>query len=333
MTKTAFPTVPLESLTPANIGHADNEWGRKALADYVARRKKYLGRVLAVVDVDGLTVRRGFDDHDYVKRRTVWVWDSTQSTPKITYFVSDEVDNGNTAAASGWAVDATPDVVAASRKWQATVEVTERAEYAASEARKAEDSRLVEAMNALTNPRPRRGQLYEVVGGRKFPKGLRGVLFWAGSNKWGESYGLATSDRKLPNGRNADVIFINPKNLQAVLDDASKKALEDLREQRKQLDSYEQDAYAKTVATIQADLAKAWGVSLNAVVARTVAVVTDEIAAQEKRMNDISENHWACDGPAYSQVERECEARTNAVKRLSRLLKAIKPEVAVAVAA
>jgi hypothetical protein len=65
-------------------------------------------------------------------------------------------------------------------------------------------------------PEMKRGQVWEVVSGRKYPIGARGRVFWWGKNRWGVTVGLATTDRKDANGKNRDVIFVAYGNLRFV---------------------------------------------------------------------------------------------------------------------
>lgn len=70
--------------------------------------------------------------------------------------------------------------------------------------------------NRITTPSITKGQTYRVVGGRKFPKGKMGKVFWAGQNKYGWSIGLAWSDKKDATGKFTDVGFVSTQNLEYV---------------------------------------------------------------------------------------------------------------------
>ena len=73
--------------------------------------------------------------------------------------------------------------------------------------------------NRITTPSITKGQTYRVVGGRKFPKGKVGKVFWNGQNKYGWSIGLAWSDKKDATGKFTDVGFVSTQNLEYVPND------------------------------------------------------------------------------------------------------------------
>ena len=73
--------------------------------------------------------------------------------------------------------------------------------------------------NRITTPSITKGQTYRVVGGRKFPKGKMGKVFWNGQNKYGWSIGLAWSDKKDATGKFTDVGFVSTQNLEYVPND------------------------------------------------------------------------------------------------------------------
>lgn len=73
--------------------------------------------------------------------------------------------------------------------------------------------------NRITTPSIVKGQTYRVVGGRKFPKGKVGKVFWNGQNKYGWSIGLAWSDKKDATGKFTDVGFVSTQNLEYVPND------------------------------------------------------------------------------------------------------------------
>ena len=315
-------TVPLASITAANIGVSSGGYGDKILNEYCDKRRKYLGKVLEVTDVHQ-SEQVMSDIWEMVVNRTVTVWDGA----KATTFVSDRVTTDVGTAASAWEVDATKETVTAYRRWLVLKAAPSQAAYAAKECRSRHEASVREERASLLRPAPRRGQLYEVVDGRKYPHGLRGVLFWSGSNKWGESYGLATSDRKLPNGRNADVIFVNPKNLKFIGGDEVDAKVEEVngRLDHAVLAAYEDSEYKRLLLKEYEALATKWGISLETLVNRTVQVVTEEIAAENKRIDYITQDSWACDGPAYKQVQDEYEMRKTVIEKFERLLKAVAP--------
>lgn len=209
-----LPIVDLTALTAENIGErSDNEYGRQRLAEYVSRRKGYIGRVIAVSDSEKYE-SRGYDDGDTVYRRTVTVWDGEKGVT----FDSDVVLYRN-GRATAWDVDASPEVAAEYYKWYLSVELPRLAavEAAAEKGRILRDLDAVEA-SITAAPALARGQTYKVVRGRKVPIGTTGKVFWWGDKGWGMSVGMNTSDRKDARGKNLDVVFVALKNLEYVPD-------------------------------------------------------------------------------------------------------------------
>lgn len=209
-----LPVVSLASLTVVNIGENDTEHGRQRLAEYIAKRKRYAGRVVAVSDTEKYE-SRGWDDGDTVYRRAVTVFDGVQAST----FDSDVALYRN-GRATAWDVDATPEVLAEYYKWYLSVELPRLAavESAAEKGRILRD--LYERERGIaTAPALARGQTYKVVRGRKVPIGTTGKVFWWGDkNGWGMCVGMNTSDRKDAKGKNLDVVFVALKNLEYVPD-------------------------------------------------------------------------------------------------------------------
>lgn len=324
MSKTLFKSIPLASLArPEQLGYPDEAYGWRKFNDYYAERKKYLGKVLQVSDSEGYH-STGWDDGYHETSRTALVWDSQTGTAKsiVTDVAS---DRSNRSMVSAWEVDATPETVAAYRKWAVMKSAPELADFRAKEARAKYIATLRDERAAIEGGSLRRGDLYEVVAGRKYPLGLRGKVFWVGSNKWGQSVGLTTSDRKLPNGRNADVIFISPKNLMKVLTEDEAKRVEGIKADLAKADEVEKEAYREYLLKQYEEYAAAWGVSVDAILKRTEQVLTEEITSLRARAKDIGTNHWACDGPAYTQVERECESIDRKIRVYKRVLEALAP--------
>jgi hypothetical protein len=112
-------------------------------------------------------------------------------------------------------VDATPEVVAEWNAWKAAKEAR------ANEARllRAEMDRQRELVA------PKKGRMVEVVKGRKVPVGTAGLVFWEGTDNYGNAkLGLATSNRKtIRNGREsyADVVWVAASNCRAFMDQAT----------------------------------------------------------------------------------------------------------------
>lgn len=89
----------------------------------------------------------------------------------------------------------------------------------AEEQRKAAE--LAEQLRAEREARTIRiGKRVKVVRGRKVPVGTTGEVFWMGNNGWGETVGVATSDKKVWRVSKAgkkyqtwrDVVFVASKN-------------------------------------------------------------------------------------------------------------------------
>ncbi|MGH7175619.1 MAG: hypothetical protein ACREGR_04660 [Minisyncoccia bacterium] len=110
-----------------------------------------------------------------------------------------------------WKVDATEDVMARFAEYEVA-----RREREAEEARKREEARQV-AEAEKERRTVRRGKLVRVNRGRKVPKGTEGVCVWVGSGTYGDRVGVATSDRKGPDGRYLDVAWTALSNVDVVL--------------------------------------------------------------------------------------------------------------------
>lgn len=81
------------------------------------------------------------------------------------------------------------------------------------------------------HPKPVKGSKWRVIAGRKYPKGKTGVLFWEGRTRFGDSYGLAWSDKRGPDGKFTDVGFVSPHNLEYVPSDTDAETLERLKQE------------------------------------------------------------------------------------------------------
>jgi hypothetical protein len=222
MKATPLPLVDLASLTHAHIGYRDDsQHGREAYDKYVALRKQYAGMVVAVYDNEKYE-SRGWDDGDTVYRRTVWVFDGVATKMFDTDVAEVGYKNGR---ATAWAVDASPETMAAYYKWLLTISLPTRA-LENGERAKAQHIADAEAEATIAaNPTLAKGQTYKVVRGRKVPHGTTGKVFWFGDKGWGMSVGLSTSDRKDPRGRNLDVVFVALKNLEYVPDATTANAV------------------------------------------------------------------------------------------------------------
>jgi hypothetical protein len=54
----------------------------------------------------------------------------------------------------------------------------------------------------------------------------------------------------------------------------------------------------------------------------------EEIARLKEYDSRLCENHWACDGPAYGQVERQSEGINREINDLSEIVALLKSETA-----
>jgi len=129
----------------------------------------------------------------------VMVWDAAEGRTKAVH-LGYAYGGGRTGTAE---VDATPEVLAAVDVYEAKL-AAEKAAYEAAR-------RQAEAQ--AEHDRPARGKIMQVVKGRKVPKGTVGEVVLTGEGQYGPYAMLATTARKLDNGRFADVVFINPAYL------------------------------------------------------------------------------------------------------------------------
>jgi hypothetical protein len=150
------------------------------------------------------------------------------------------------------------------------------------------------------HPQPKAGQEYKIVYGND--QGVVGKLIWHGKTKWGTRYMLATSDVKLPNGRYVDMVYVHPRNLRWI-DPTREARRQELGDELRQLESYEETVYRAELLRLYYDVAKEWGFDLKTVLTRTAVALREELNSIDQRLRYINENSWACDGPAYTQVE------------------------------
>jgi len=324
MNTSLFKTVPLSSLTAADIGYrGTDEWtvkrGQEALKKYIVDRKGYLGKVISVADTRR-TVQVMSDIWEEWQERTVTVWSDMQG--KALTFVSDNWTVGHPAQASAYEVDATPEVVAKYRRWVATVSLPEQATRAAEARRKeleeALDRKREEALYGL-----RKGNTYEVVRGRKYPHGTMGVLLWHGENRFGPTAMLATTDRKDAKGRYADVIFINPANLKVADNDALKAELKRIADERANIPAEVDQTYRAVLNERLTATAKEWGVSVEVVTRRAVEVAKEESARLRSRVNEIDSVLSYADGSNFDRDVKTCESLSQQANAYDRLTAAL----------
>jgi hypothetical protein len=241
-TRRLFKTLPVEQITKDDLNYNSDE----GVAKYKAERTAFVGCVLAVRDDEG-TVQVMSDVWDTQYTRTVTVWDAAKGCVRTMVTDTDFAYSRSGERASAWEVDATPEAVANYNKWMVEVGIPQDAASRANDTRRKQWAALTEEVNAILCPKPQRGQVWEVVKGRKFAKGTRGKLFWYGTNQWGESFGLATSDRKDEKGRNLDAIFVASGNLAYVPTDEDNAKVALLRQEIAGLDAYETRCIAKFI--------------------------------------------------------------------------------------
>lgn len=188
---------------------ADFRAGRPTPGDEVSVEVLGAGTTVAV---EGRTVSRGWDDHE-------WCIYATYRTPDGAWaevWVSTENRDGNHAE-----VDAPAEVTEA---WKAHQE----AEYQrrlAEEAARREQERL--EREARERAEVNRGRFVVVARGRKVPVGTVGRVFHLAASEWGERAGLATSTRteQRMNGRGyvvdaaVDVAWCSVSNLDVLLEE------------------------------------------------------------------------------------------------------------------
>lgn len=107
-------------------------------------------------------------------------------------------------------VDATEDAKADFAAY--TAGCVRGARFAAAEREQADR----EVREVAAKRRIEKGKLVRVTRGRKVPKGTQGRVFWMKDDQWGMRLGIATTDRKDAQGRNADVAWVAASNCDVV---------------------------------------------------------------------------------------------------------------------
>jgi hypothetical protein len=127
----------------------------------------------------------------------VIVWSVEKHDSERVYYGS----NWDANSLGSYTVDATPEV---------------RSAYDALEAKRAEDRRIADDLREYN--RVDKGKTVKVVRGRKVPKGTSGLVFWVGSNQWGESCGFitATGDKHFTALTNVEVAPLPEGELTAI---------------------------------------------------------------------------------------------------------------------
>lgn len=165
---------------------AESGFDRCAIFGPLYMETTHKGLVLALGEYNG------YDDSDFY----AIVWDVEKREPARVVYAS---TRGWTYP-NGATVDATDAVREAYNAYEAA-----RAE-AADKARQAAEA--AEAARRATIPG--RGDSAVVVGGRKVKKGTTGKVLWTGAGSYGHKRALfATTDRKGPDGRHLDAVYID----------------------------------------------------------------------------------------------------------------------------
>lgn len=184
-----------------------------------------------------------------------------------------------------YGVDAPEDTIRAWRRWLVTFRAAERANLAASAA---EENHLLELKTNRNKIllAPNKGGQYRFVRGVKIPLGTVGTLFWYGTNKYGESWGIALSDAKDPNtGRYTDVVFTKPSNLERVIDAAVQAELDGIAAEKAKVASVGKDAWVNQYTEDILKYAAEWKVPMDVMTARLLEIADemDAVAADFNR--------------------------------------------------
>ena len=165
------------------------------------------------------------DDYRSWPVQRVTVWNSETNAAETVEVAGKESFRDSITL---WEVDADAGTISAYNAWVATVAAVASAHDEVKRVQDRLTSQTAEKVAEVLNPPLRRGQVWEVAKGRKFPIGATGKVFWWDSGKWGLKVGLATTDRKDERGRNRDVIFVAFDNLRYVPTEADKSDVERL---------------------------------------------------------------------------------------------------------
>jgi hypothetical protein len=212
------------------------------------------------------------------------------------------------------------------RKRFCTESIPAAARKTAKESHDKRHSELQEKRKALwVAHEPKVGVRYRVLNGRN--EGSTGTLFWSGKTKWGTRYALALTDKKLPNGRYADVIFVRPRDVVTVNLERDQAAA-DLAVEISNLKVYENEVFETELMRLYEEAAKEWGVSLTVLLTRTTECINESVNRTVEYVRDSSETHWACDGRAYDQVARHLTALDREIKDARAVLAVIASRLA-----
>lgn len=185
------------------------------------------GNILAIWETSE-TMQVMSDIWDYVTHLHGLVWEPTKGEAFVVTLET-AVNNYNlTPQPTAYRVDASPEARTAFEHWYRYTKLPQLAEKIAS-GRAAFQAGAVG--NELTElERVRRGSTVTVVRGRKVPLGITGKVFWIGENQYGMKVGMNLSDRKDERGRNVDVVWTALSNVEVIVNETERKAIEARRE-------------------------------------------------------------------------------------------------------
>lgn len=192
----------------------------------------YAGRIVGLTDCNSSIQKYEMGSVQFLTCLYAWVKrDDAQdglTAPKYTchlvhqkqFAMAEEMYRGHALPiATAWKVDADWEDVLDFYSWYEHSFAPDMANTIATNNKEKFLVPLRNEWNRITTPSIVKGQTYRVVGGRKFPKGKVGKVFWNGQNKYGWSIGLAWSDKKDATGKFTDVGFVSTQNLEYVPND------------------------------------------------------------------------------------------------------------------
>ena len=192
----------------------------------------YAGRIVGLTDCNSSIQKYEMGSVQFLTCLYAWVKrDDAQdglTAPKYTchlvhqkqFAMAEEMYRGHALPiATAWKVDADWEDVLDFYSWYEHSFALDMANAIATNNKEKFLVPLRNEWNRITTPSIVKGQTYRVVGGRKFPKGKVGKVFWNGQNKYGWSIGLAWSDKKDATGKFTDVGFVSTQNLEYVPND------------------------------------------------------------------------------------------------------------------
>lgn len=204
----------------------------------------FKGRVLGLVGESGDWSY--YDDYGVYSHVRVIVWNPAKGQAEQVVVYSRPYSYNSIS--SPFQVDASPEYQAAYAKWYAETYLPPVVAAKAKADVQSETRKLDERIDSIQNE-VKRGSLVTVVRGRKYAHGLTGKAFWMGEDRFGGTkVGVALSDRKDGQGRNADVMWIAMTNLSKVLSPEEQGEVNTLRAAIKGIEATEADRAAKYAA-------------------------------------------------------------------------------------